>query len=152
VVAGTAVAHGNAEGLRAPVAGLALHPNDNGYWMVTADGSVLAFGNASTHGAARTTFYAPIEGIASSRTGNGYFVVSTDGHVQAFGDAHAAGDAPHPDPAKGGLGQLVPARPSVGIASNGAGGYWIVDENGAVRAFGGAPKLGGTGNLAMLTP
>ena len=113
---------------------------------------MLAFGRAQAFGTPSVGAFAPIAGIATTKSGDGYWTVRTDGHIEAFGDAVAAGDAPHPAPAPGSLGGATPNAPSVGVVgSTATGGYWIVDDNGAVHALGGAPTLGGTGNLALFT-
>ena len=36
--------------LNAPVVGVAATPDDNGYWLVGADGGVFAFGDAAYYG------------------------------------------------------------------------------------------------------
>jgi hypothetical protein len=117
--------------------------------MLTATGSVLAFGAAHTHGTPGNG-ESSLVGIASSPSGNGYWIVRADGTISGFGDARDAGDAPHPPVT--GLGVLAPTQPSTDVITAPGGGYWILDENGRVLPFGGAPKLGGVGNIAMFTP
>jgi hypothetical protein len=65
-------------------------------------------------------------------------------------------DAYRPNRRNGGpagtLSVLAPAQPPVAIVRAPASGYWIVDDNGAARALGGAANLGRTANLALFTP
>ena len=43
-------------------------------------------------------------------------------------------------------------RPVVGMASNGAQGYWLVASDGGIFSFGNAPFYGSTGSLALVEP
>ena len=152
IAGGTAVAAGGAERVGAPVVGIAANPAGAGYWLVGRNGTVVARGGARSYGSAGPFSSAPVAGITASTTGRGYLLVRVDGRVTALGDARAAGNAPHPPLEPGTLSVLAPTQPSVAIVHAPTRGYWIVDDNGAVRAFGGAPRLGGTGNLALFTP
>src|SRR5207248_1154977 len=60
----------------------------HGYWLVTSDGGVLAYGDAGYFGAAAgKTDAHPAVALTASPTGLGYRVVSEDGQAFGFGDA-----------------------------------------------------------------
>lgn len=74
-----------------PVTDMAAMPNGRGYWVLRADGSVYAFGDAQYLGgpnigpllAAKDVAVA----ISSTPSGLGYWIASADGGVFSFGDA-----------------------------------------------------------------
>jgi hypothetical protein len=101
-----------------------------GYWLASADGSVLGYGGALSLGGASATSADPVVGIAATPTGNGYFVVTRNGTVTTRGDAVYAGDLP---------GLSVDVSDIVGIAPTADGrGYWLVAADGGEFAFGDA--------------
>ena len=74
---------------KAPVVILAA---EQGYYIVTADGGVFAFGSAPFYGSAgNLNLVAPIISAALTSTGKGYYLMGADGGVFAFGDAQYAG-------------------------------------------------------------
>lgn len=80
-----------------------------GYWLVTADGTVTAFGSAHVYGSMTGTHLkAPITGIVATADGRGYWLVGADGGVFAFGDATFSGS----------FGGTYLAAPVVGMASH----------------------------------
>jgi len=115
------------------VVGMATSPR-GGYWLLLADGTVYAFGDAAWHGDLRGSRFtggpqppgAPVVGITASPDGRGYLVASANGNVYAFGDAVYFGS-------KGGKainGQIV------GISvDQKTGGYWLVTAKGSVYAL-----------------
>jgi hypothetical protein len=113
---------------------IATTPDGRGYWVVTADGAVDAFGDARSHGSlAGRILSAPVVGIAATPDGGGYWLVASDGGVFAFGDATFHGSA----------GGLRLNRPVDGIESTPDGrGYWLAAGDGGVFAFGDAGFLG----------
>jgi subtilase family serine protease len=131
----TGAGHGNypvgkgydmATGLGSPIGGaLATQlckagAQPHGYWLVTADGHVYAFGVPSYGSVASPN--SPVVGIAGDRQTGGYWVVTAKGKVYAF---HAPG-----------RGSAHSASPIVGIAPDKAGsGYWLVSARGQVFAF-----------------
>jgi hypothetical protein len=125
--------------------GIVATADGNGYWLVQADGTVHAFGDAGSYGSlpAAKTAGAPIVGMARTYDSRGYWLVGADGHVYSFGDARA-------------YGSWVPATavalqtPVTGIAAAPDGkGYWLLRANGTVQGFGDAKAVGApTGHLA----
>lgn len=58
---------------------MAAHPSGCGYWMAASDGTVLAFGTASTFSLSQGSIAdgSSVVGIASSASGNGYWLVTS---------------------------------------------------------------------------
>jgi hypothetical protein len=119
--------------LSAPIVGMVPSSDDDGYFMVAADGGVFAFGDA--HFAGSCPAIGGCSGAAVAvmpdASGGGYWLVTATGHVYDFGDAISYG-APGP--------QNVPATSAVRTPDG--GGYWILFANGAVAAYGDAANLG----------
>lgn len=81
--------------LAAPVVGGCARPQNDGYWLVGADGGVFPFGAAADHGNATTLALArPIVGMFCTSSGEGYWLVAADGGVFAYGDAPSLGSVP----------------------------------------------------------
>jgi hypothetical protein len=132
------------------VVSMASTPDGGGYWLLLADGSVYAFGDAKWYGDLRGSAWhggpvppgAPVVGIAATPDGKGYFVLAADGSVYAFGNAKYSGS-------RGGLwidGAVV------GIAVDPlTGGYWVVTSRGAVYAED-APDYGSAASLQLSSP
>ncbi len=110
--------------------GLASTVSGRGYWVATAAGDVLPFGDAVGHGSLNgVRLAAPVVGIAATADGGGYWLVASDGGVFSFGDARFFGSAAH----------LALAAPVVGVAATpDSGGYWLAASDGGVFAFGDA--------------
>ena len=63
-----------------------------GYWIVTANGQVFAFGAAVNYGGlAGRRLNGPIVGIVPSPDGLGYWLIARDGGVFSFGSAQFSG-------------------------------------------------------------
>ncbi len=121
--------------LRSRVAAVVPTPTVEGYWLVTAGGGVLGFGDAEVDADAVGRFAAPIVGAAATPLGRGFWAVSRSGEVVGLGDAAAIAPAPGAIPADAAV---------VGIAPTPTGlGYWLVDSAGRVYPVGDAPDLGG---------
>jgi hypothetical protein len=74
--------------LNAPVVGIAVTSDGNGYWLAGADGGVFSFGSATFGGSmVNTALVKPVVGIARNARGTGYWLASADGGVFAFGGA-----------------------------------------------------------------
>jgi len=122
----------------AAVVGIAAKPGGVGYWLVTANGQVSAFGDARSYGSIGDLHLnEPVVGMAATPGGGGYWLVAADGGVFSFGDARFYGST----------GGMRLAEPVVGMAATpGGGGYWLVAADGGVFCFGDAPFAGsGTG-------
>jgi hypothetical protein len=125
-----------------------LRTDGDGYWGAASDGGVFAFGDAGFFGSAVSLkLNAPIVGIASTPDGDGYWLIGRDGGVFAFGNAPFLGSAvgahsPCPVGSASGCTALAIPRPFVGIATTPDGnGYWLVDNQGYVYAYGDAPSF-----------
>ncbi len=124
----------NASLSRLIVAGVA-DPSGEGYWLVTADGTVYALGGAPSLGSLPSSGTAGsgpnIAAMAVTPSGKGYWLVSTDGKVFAFGDA------PSLNPPAGTTGYFM------GAASTSSGkGLWLAASNGKVVSLGDAAGCG----------
>jgi hypothetical protein len=77
-----------ARGVPAGAGAKASTPTSGGYWLVSSDGAVSAYGGAATFGdMAGKRLNAPIVGIVAAPDGKGYWLVAKDGGVFAFGSA-----------------------------------------------------------------
>jgi hypothetical protein len=118
--------------------------SSGGGWEAFADGSVQAFGGASSLGSrVGQGLNRPVVGIAATADGRGYWLVASDGGVFSFGDARFYGST----------GSLALNRPVVGMASTADGrGYWLVASDGGIFAFGQAGFHGSAGALTLNQP
>jgi len=107
----------------APIIGIAATNTGRGYWLVTANGDVIAFGDAEFYGSMYLKHLdAPIVGITPTWNDEGYWLVGKDGGVFAFGNARFLG--------------REPLDSTVGIASLGySGGYVIASKSGSAVVF-----------------
>ena len=112
----------------------------SGYWMITNDGEVFAFGAARPLGGDAPSRGRPRVDIEPTRTGNGYWILDTFGSVSVKGDAREYGDAAlRPDSA----GQLHKDERAAALSATPSGnGYWIFTDRGRVIPFGDAAFLG----------
>jgi hypothetical protein len=109
--------------------GIAATVDGGGYWLVEANGTVSAFGDASWFGSVTGHLPAPIVGMARTYDGQGYWLVGSNGQVYCLGDAHRYGSLP----------SSAQRAPVTGIAAAPNGkGYWLVDSAGHVYGFGDA--------------
>jgi hypothetical protein len=116
-----------------PVVGMARTPGGGGYWVVTDDGAVFAFGDARYLGSVpASTAAGRVVAIAGAPRGLGYWLMTSTGRVFAFGDARGHGSAAVP----GNAGAVVALAPSPD-----GRGYWVATSSGRVFAFGDAPDL-----------
>ncbi|MBF6555344.1 MAG: hypothetical protein IVW52_04130 [Acidimicrobiales bacterium] len=128
--------------LNKPIVGMAITADAAGYWMVTSDGGIFAYGDAGFYGSmGGQRLNRPVVGIAATPDGQGYWLVASDGGVFAFGDA----------PFFGSMGGRHLNKPMVGLAPSPSGGYWMVASDGGVFSFH-APFYGSTGALRLNQP
>jgi peptidoglycan/xylan/chitin deacetylase (PgdA/CDA1 family) len=104
--------------------GIATDPDTGGYWLLKANGSVLAHA-APFYGQASGKLGRHLRAVAIAASRGGYLVLASDGSVHAFG-------APYHGSSAGRLGNAKP----VGIAVDArTGGYWILNSTGGVSAY-----------------
>lgn len=106
----------------------------NGYWLLSTNGDVWAFGNKVYYGGAvgiaQWEHNASVE-MCSTITGHGYWIICENGTVVARGDAVHYGNAGS-------------YSPCVAIDMHYTGrGYWVLHRDGTVEGFGVATNLGG---------
>ncbi|MGH9064971.1 MAG: 3D domain-containing protein [Acidimicrobiales bacterium] len=130
-----AASFGNVPSVGAPPAGLpvvaaAATSSGHGYWVATAGGAVLAYGDAVFHGSASSLpLHEPIVGMAATPDGGGYWLVAADGGIFTYGDARFYGSA----------GSMALDQPIVGMAATPDGrGYWLVGADGGIFTYGDA--------------
>ncbi len=136
-------------GLINPVASLAaaqprpkgFGKNGNGYWIVSSDGRVRAFGHARFHGDLRGLYIgSPIVASASTANGGGYWLAAANGAVFPFGNAKNYGSM---------AGRRL-SSPIVGMAATPNGkGYILLGADGGIFTFGNAHFYGSTGGMHL---
>ena len=105
-------------------AGLATDQDTGGYWLLKANGSVVAH-DAPFYGQLSGRLPGHVTAVAIAADRGGYLVLTSDGGVHAFG-------APYHGQPKGKLGKLKQA----GLAADAAtGGYWILNSGGGVWTY-----------------
>ena len=112
-------------------------PDGGGYWLVTGNGEVRAYGDApALGGVSHLSLKAPIVGSASTPSGHGYWLVASDGGIFSFGDAAFFGST----------GSIRLNQPIEGMTPTDTGtGYWMVAKDGGIFSFGDAGFLGSKG-------
>jgi len=67
---------------------MAITPSGRGYWLLSNDGGIFAFGDAGYFGSTGGMHLnKPIVSMAATPTGAGYWLVGSDGGIFSFGDA-----------------------------------------------------------------
>lgn len=137
-VNGRVTAHGNTktygdlhtEGVsgQSPAIQMVATTDGKGYWILTQNGHVYAFGDATNFGSVSQSITAV--GMAVLPSGQGAYVLGQHGTVYPLGQAVSYGNAPHGTDAV----SMVPT-------SDGQG-YWILGQHGTTYHFGDAPSLG----------
>jgi len=111
-------------------------PGVSGYWVLQADGTLTAFGDAADHDTPQLEREA-IQ-IVSTPSGRGALVLDEDGNVHVLGDASSFGGLS--DAARSTL--EVGERPVTLSMSPSGWGYWIFTSRGRVFRFGDAGDIG----------
>ncbi|MCP4957679.1 MAG: hypothetical protein GY925_00255 [Actinomycetia bacterium] len=119
-------------------------PTGDGFWLIYADGTVEAHGDATHHGdASHLVLVDPVVGGTATPTGNGYWLVARDGGIFSFGDA----------PFLGSMGGVALNEPVFSMAATPtANGYWLVARDGGIFSFGDARFFGSMGGIALAQP
>jgi len=117
---------------------------NRGYWVVTPNGDVYAYGAARHYGNATRAPGAPaIVALAPTATGKGYWIVDAAGGVYTFGDAVHYGS----------MAGVPLNQPMIGITPTGTGrGYWLLAKDGGIFSFGDARFLGSMGGVRLNAP
>lgn len=103
-------------------------PSYQGYWIVTQNGGVYAFGNATKF--TNTPSNITAVSMAVTPSGQGAYLLANNGTVYALGNAVNYGNAP-----SGVTASSIASTPD-GL------GYWVLGVNGTVYAFGDAQSYG----------
>ena len=148
------------------VVGMAPTPSGAGYWLADANANVFAFGDAAYAGSAgcidpakpcggaNSFSNSGIVAIVPTPSGRGYWLVARHGGLFAFGDAAFEGSLGclNPSVACGGANSASDTA-IVGMAATpNGGGYWLVDANANVFAFGDARYEGSAGCVDPAKP
>ena len=113
-----------------------------GYWMLSEDGTVYAFGAAPVLGNAPVGAR-PAVHLEPTPSDGGYWVVDAAGHVFAFGDAAYLG----------GAGSMPAGEKVVSMSGTAtAKGYWLFTNRGRVLAFGDAVTYGDMSRKSLNGP
>ena len=138
---------------------MASAPDGGGYWILNAStGVVTTYGDAISYGSPAAQFanvgreFVPeFIDIVSTPDGKGYRVLALGlsglGSVEHFGDAGFFGDELTPTASSGHVG-----TPVAMAATPSGNGYWIVDSDGGVFAFGDAGFYGSMGGVRLNAP
>ena len=95
----------------------------SGYWMVTKDGQIFAFGGAVKIGEAIAATVDRVD-VEATPTGHGYWILGVNGAVHEFGDG------PHLDSARD---KLPAGERFVSMSASPTGaGYWLFTNRGRV--------------------
>jgi hypothetical protein len=112
--------------LRERALGLATERASGGYWILSSNGDVKAFGAPAQGSLAGKLHLTRAVAIAASGKA-GYLILTSNGGVYPFGGAKWHGSE---------RGKLAHGVRAVGIAVGPGGGYWMLSSNGDVHAFG----------------
>ncbi|HCP46679.1 MAG TPA: hypothetical protein DIU15_11585 [Deltaproteobacteria bacterium] len=131
--------------------GVAFTTDGNGYWTIDEDGVVAAFGSAEHHCDMPEELIEAHEpqGLVPMPEGDGYWIYTGAGRVFAC----SYGEVDNED-------DLITQGEEgvVDMAAHPDGGYWLLEADGQVHAFGGAPNHGsaqlevGSGGAVSLVP
>ena len=118
----------------------------SGYWMLTSDGHVHAFGSAAFLGQPYPLgIGVRAVDLEPTPSGNGYWVVDDGGRVRTYGDAEGWGSVSTALFDKGEKAVSVSATPT-------GGGYWVFTTRGRAVPFGDAGPFGHIAWLALNRP
>ncbi len=114
---------------------LAFTVAGDGYWTVDEDGVVTPYGAAVHHGDLPEELIESHEpqGIVAHPDGDGYWLYTAAGRVMLFESGSYTNEEDLTAMAEG---------PVIDMAAHPNGGYWLLEVDGDVHAFGGAPDHG----------
>ena len=121
-------------------------PRPSGYWMLTADGHVHSFGNATFLGQP----YPLSSGVRAvdlepTPAGTGYWILDDGGRVRAYGAAGRFGSVP--------ADRLVVGERAVSLSATPTGaGYWVFTDRGRAVPFGDAGFFGDVSSIRLNRP
>lgn len=115
-------------------------PARRAYWLATDDGVVHRFGTEHTaHELPAGT--GEVRSISGTLDGHGCYVLDDRGHLVGVGTARPDGDLRTLE---------APLKPVDVATAPGGRGYWLLDSDGNVYAFAGAPYLGGVPQVTQV--
>lgn len=120
--------------LNAPIVGMVSSADGKGYFMVASDGGVFAFGDATFSGSCPGSggcSGAAVAVVPTLMTGSGYWLMTATGHVYGFGVPSYGEPGPQSSP----ITSASVTDDRVG-SDYAYGGYYILDANGQVFAYG----------------
>jgi hypothetical protein len=119
--------------LEAPIVGIVSSNDGQGYFMVASDGGVFAFGDATFAGSCPGIGGCSGAAVAvvPGQEYQGYWLVTATGHVYDFGVPKFGEPGPQSSP-------ITSASISIDEYGDFVGGYYILDGNGQVFAYGAA--------------
>jgi hypothetical protein len=135
---------GGAMEVPAPASSMASTPSGNGYWLLSANGRVSAYGDAVNYGSTENMrLNAPAVRLEPTRSGKGYWIQAADGGIFSFGDAAFYGST----------GGMKLNSPVISMSATPTGkGYWLLAGDGGVFTFGDGGFFGSTGNMKLNAP
>jgi hypothetical protein len=141
---GEAGYHGGAMEVPTPGMSMASTRTGNGYWLLSSNGRVSAYGDAVNYGSTESLrLNAPAVRLEPTRTGKGYWIQAADGGIFSYGDAAFFGST----------GAMKLNSPVVSMSATPSGkGYWLLAGDGGVFSFGDAAFYGSTGAMKLNAP
>ncbi len=105
-------------------------PYTEGYWILSQNGGIQAYGNAVYYGHGKGSDNDAVD-MATTPSGKGYWILSKNGGIHTYGDAAYYGHGKGSD------------NDAVAMAATpDGGGYWIVCKNGGIHSYGNAIYYG----------
>jgi hypothetical protein len=110
--------------------------NVTGYWLLTANGTIVdQSGQAPIAGLDQVSTASPVVGMIATPSQQGLWVAHADGTVDSLGDADPVGTAAD---VAATIGVPPPSAPIMAIVARTPGGFWLIDQAGAIYPYLGA--------------